>query len=499
MEMNSPFDQAEGRSWGKVFVVLKGTMLSIHRVKNPGFFGKLDHDYKGTPDRPLGTTAGSLIRSYTLQNAEVGIAVDYQKRDFVPRAVFLRLVGQGTAAERELFQKTKPFVIRVRVEADQFLLSCSMVQTFLYWLECLNAAIDLAPPLDERCLPRQRTIPIRRRRRTQVQTGTGTDRSTEQVRRLLWGGPPSTPARNRPDRETNEVGLAVSGRANGEPDVQRPSSSMQVVVSGLRDVFRSQSPGEKSPEKSKWRWSIGSIASVSTRAAGVKRAVLRESNSIASLRAGVTRAVLRESNSIASLRAGVTRAVIREQNSIASLRAGMTAAVLREQSSIASLRAGMTGALLREQNSIASLRAVVEMGWPTPRWGRSAAQQMVDAYDGVPEMPAHRLTAANHMALQNSNGEGRLVRPSSSEGKWCPSHNWTYARHVRYARRCMTNLWSNAPRQSDIIVKDGKRWKIRWDLGELVLYDPEKLPGYDDAEERGEAVEGPEPRALLCF
>lgn len=39
------------------------------------------------------------------------------------------------------------------------------IETFLLWLESLSAAIDLAPPLDDRKLPRDLSIPRARRRR----------------------------------------------------------------------------------------------------------------------------------------------------------------------------------------------------------------------------------------------------------------------------------------------------------------------------------------------
>jgi hypothetical protein len=58
-------------------------------------------------------------------------------------------------------------VIRVRAETDQFLLSCLKIETFIHWLQALVAAIDIAPPLDTRSLPRDFSIPrTRRRRRT---------------------------------------------------------------------------------------------------------------------------------------------------------------------------------------------------------------------------------------------------------------------------------------------------------------------------------------------
>ncbi|KZF25085.1 hypothetical protein L228DRAFT_61276 [Xylona heveae TC161] len=137
-ELHSQFRTAGSRQWNKVYVVLRGTMLNVHRVKHVGHhpFG---HGPEPDAEDPLrGVAAGQLIRSYTLQHAEVGIAVDYKKL---------------------------PSVIRIRAETDQFLLSCGTVEIFLHWLEQLNAAISLALPLDERTLPSYRTLPMRRRGR----------------------------------------------------------------------------------------------------------------------------------------------------------------------------------------------------------------------------------------------------------------------------------------------------------------------------------------------
>lgn len=51
------------------------------------------------------------------------------------------------------------YVIRIRAETDQFLISCAELQTFVKWLECLFAAIDVAVPIDERDFPRDQSIP----------------------------------------------------------------------------------------------------------------------------------------------------------------------------------------------------------------------------------------------------------------------------------------------------------------------------------------------------
>lgn len=51
------------------------------------------------------------------------------------------------------------YVIRIRAETDQFLLSCVELSTFVKWLEFLFAAIDVAAPIDDRDFPRDMSIP----------------------------------------------------------------------------------------------------------------------------------------------------------------------------------------------------------------------------------------------------------------------------------------------------------------------------------------------------
>jgi len=121
-----------------VYVTLQGTALTFHKFKSSGVFPRTGDGRKHTPDLPAGSKKGHLLRSYNLQHADVGVAADYFK---------------------------KRHVIRVRAETDQFLLSCQSIETFVVWLQALFAAIDLAPPLDDREIPRDISIPPRQRRR----------------------------------------------------------------------------------------------------------------------------------------------------------------------------------------------------------------------------------------------------------------------------------------------------------------------------------------------
>jgi hypothetical protein len=159
MELEGAVHRAQNRNWTRVYVTLQGTALTFHKCKIPGILGTKG---RTTPDFPAGTTKGLFLQSYNLQHADVGIAADYVK--------YTNLPCQPTDGLLTAYRKR--FVIRVRAEADQFLLSCHKIETFVLWLQSLFAAIDLAPPLDDREIPRDLSVPRRSRRRIRVEAAT---------------------------------------------------------------------------------------------------------------------------------------------------------------------------------------------------------------------------------------------------------------------------------------------------------------------------------------
>lgn len=82
-------------------------------------------------------------------------------------------------------------MIRLRVETDQFILSCVEIGTFLLWLESLCAAIDLAPSIDERKIPVDQSMPRIRRRRvrpgaTDMESNDGLVRQQQEIMRVQY-------------------------------------------------------------------------------------------------------------------------------------------------------------------------------------------------------------------------------------------------------------------------------------------------------------------------
>jgi len=72
-ELQGAIHRAQDRNWYREVVTLQGTALTFHKYKG----GNVFKDTKS--DIPVGNKRGSLLRSYNLQHAEVGVAADYLK------------------------------------------------------------------------------------------------------------------------------------------------------------------------------------------------------------------------------------------------------------------------------------------------------------------------------------------------------------------------------------------------------------------------------------
>ncbi|RPA75398.1 hypothetical protein BJ508DRAFT_418144 [Ascobolus immersus RN42] len=141
-EYTSPFfDRPTRRSWDDgVYVILNNTVLSFHKAKRISLLGNM-HPGEGL-ESVKGYKPGKLIKSFTLQNAEIGQASDY--------------VGRART-------------LRVRAEMEQFLIYLCTTQSLVSWWQAIQAAIDLAPSLDERQDPDYHTLPLLPRAPTTTQ------------------------------------------------------------------------------------------------------------------------------------------------------------------------------------------------------------------------------------------------------------------------------------------------------------------------------------------
>ncbi|KAJ9643555.1 hypothetical protein H2201_007928 [Coniosporium apollinis] len=165
-EFYTPFLMTIQQQWQDVYFVLRGTQLLIYKLKTSTF---------GRPVKPA--APGRLIETYTLQHAEVGLATDYSKGCLRPKRGLVRLLPSSTwqkvyESDPQLFEPVREFVIRLRVEAEQFIFSVGTQEQMLDWVEKICAAIDISPPLESRSEPRYRTMPRRSRRQRHLDTRT---------------------------------------------------------------------------------------------------------------------------------------------------------------------------------------------------------------------------------------------------------------------------------------------------------------------------------------
>ncbi|GAA6011964.1 hypothetical protein JCM10207_003442 [Rhodosporidiobolus poonsookiae] len=189
MEFTAPGVQAKDRAWKRQYIVLHGTSIKIYRsdLRTHPIAGEEDwsvipadiaghdgppplhfHEGEYGVDASNGSGIGlhhkfplsigdakakakarivegaaasaqnQLVRHYSLQNAESGLAADYLKRKHV---------------------------VRVRAEGEQFLLQAKDDRGVIDLIEALQAATNVALDLDARPLPKFITLPRRRRRR----------------------------------------------------------------------------------------------------------------------------------------------------------------------------------------------------------------------------------------------------------------------------------------------------------------------------------------------
>jgi hypothetical protein len=160
-EFTSPFEISIDKSWHSVHAVITGPQLSIYRATKPIF--------KGGAWKP-----GRLLRTYTLQHAEVGMALDWKGDELVPKAPWIRLLSKGSQkrlweSDPSKFEPVRQFVLRLRVETEQLILCAPTQESMLDWIEQISAGLDLAMPLEDRSMPRYRSLPRRSRRQRLIE------------------------------------------------------------------------------------------------------------------------------------------------------------------------------------------------------------------------------------------------------------------------------------------------------------------------------------------
>lgn len=184
IERKTPFSHIEEPKWESVYAVLQGTVLNFHALKSSNPLAMAANP--ALADR----RAGKLIRSYTLQHAEAGLAADYKKYELVPRSQLTYLLSASAIRQLQLsepskFERVYQYVIRLRLEAHQVLLRFKSSAERTLWLNKIVAGIDIAPPLETRNEPKYITLPRRRRRRPSPNEPIAVDALREQQARII--------------------------------------------------------------------------------------------------------------------------------------------------------------------------------------------------------------------------------------------------------------------------------------------------------------------------
>lgn len=253
LEAVNPLHGLKEQEWREVYVILRGTQLTIHKGKNGD--------------------GGKVLKTYTLQHAEVGLATDEQYTVLVPQSRLAHLIPsparrKAWQKDPQLFRPVKQHILRLRAETDQILLGHSSEDRLHGWIHAISAGIDIAPAIDERSIPRQCTVPRRRRRQRPRPTGDVTDRrlieEQEQILRDLYPafaqGSESATNGNRPatstsghneateegtqsaDQDAEDLDLSAmaeeSASSNSSDRVSTPTTSSDSSGSGRPAVSR---------------------------------------------------------------------------------------------------------------------------------------------------------------------------------------------------------------------------------------------------------------------
>ncbi|KAI9706151.1 MAG: hypothetical protein M1820_004912 [Bogoriella megaspora] len=398
-ELVSPFKLSKDRNWEPIYVILRGTMLCIHR--------RAPHIITSEAQ------AGRLMRAYTLQNAEVGLADDCLRVELEPLTTKARMVlpknrWEAYAANKSAWQKVKFYILRLRVEEEQILLSTHSKTKAMAWLEALCSAMDIAPDVDERTDPRCFTeTRVRARARR-------SGRDLERNRRLIR-------QQERMFREHFPQFATVRPTPPPMPTTEETSADEERTSPAVQDANADANADEDEDEDDQQE----------------------------------------DENDNEDAENETANAELQYPDWLIS--------------------------------STLSSR--------TPRTPiRENPFNLLPLHNSNPAQPPQPSTSDDIAARSTSRNPTPYfplsLTPASPEdfdpetNKWHPKHAWTYRHDVLYRRKCLPVLVSNAPRASDIIVKDGKRFKINWEKEVLIPLDAPLDVGSEDSRDRKETSSG---------
>lgn len=229
LESINPLHGVSDCEWKEVYVVLRGTLLSFHRPKDSG--------------------PGKLLRSYTLQHAEVGLASDAHHTVLMPQTRLAHLIPSAARRKAwqrdpDLFRAVRQHILRLRVETDQILLADASEDQIHSLIYSIGAGIDISHALDERSIPRQCTVPRRRRRQRVNYTGNLSDpallEEQERIMREMYPSFAAAASESRPDLE--QPVMAAADELSTEAAETPTREEDELDMAAIREDFGAPSP-----------------------------------------------------------------------------------------------------------------------------------------------------------------------------------------------------------------------------------------------------------------
>ncbi|EPE10023.1 ph domain-containing protein [Ophiostoma piceae UAMH 11346] len=438
MEIENTTKRAEDRRWNTAYIVLHGTALEVYECrKDRSWAGRTAKSGPGvSPDRPPWMRKAALEKSYGLSYADVGIAADYIKRRYV---------------------------IRIRAETDQFLISCVELETFVQWLDALFAAISVAAPIDERDFPRDQSIP--------------------RVQRVRWYNGRDLEAEAIVDQEREEDRARESERDSERESENEDEAADEVTP--LPTALPTSRPESPTGVRSKPMRTGQSLAAAAA-------AVLGEENSIASEpRLARTDSMSSEASTSSATSTSPSESselTVAGPSTAAPLHhvSAQQRAAARAMQSPQSTPSIISGSSLGARRGARfSLRTITSRLAQRHRLKAVAFKNSKDNDDGSEDDtgiagPSHGpapavagIGARSGFSATNSN----FI--DAATGKWQPSHRWTKTHDMVYAKLCYATLLFRSPRKSNYIIVRGKQWLVDWKTGNMARVSP---PWYGEVE-----------------
>lgn len=225
LESVNPLSHVGEGEWREVYAVLRGTLLSFHAVRDGG--------------------PGKLLRTYTLQHAEVGLASDAQHVILEPQTRLARLIPSSArrrawTRDPDLFKPVRLNILRLRAETDQILLADPSEEQIHSLIYALSAAIDISQPIDDRSIPRQCTVPRRRRRQQRAHfNGDLADPALlaeqERIVRQMYPGLAAETAETTEARDDAPTADSQAPEAHGEPPSSPAREEEEIDFSMIRE------------------------------------------------------------------------------------------------------------------------------------------------------------------------------------------------------------------------------------------------------------------------